>query len=123
MISTVTVLKPVSFCTVYVPSLYAAASGSAGLVSASAGAGSAGASPSPEAWASSSATASWTAVEETVTPEMASTDCFATIWSAQPLRWSSVSRSLAPSEVTAALATLPPSTVISTVTVLKPVSF
>ena len=78
---------------------------------------------SPLASAISSSTASWTALEEMVTPVTASTACFATIWSAQAERCSSVSRSFAPSDLTAAEATLPPSTVSSTSMVLKSVVF
>ena len=89
----------------------------------SASASSPASASAPEAWASSSVRASWTAFEDTVTPETASTACFSTIWSAQAERCSSVSRSLAPSEATAAFVIAPFSTVISTSMVLKSVVF
>ena len=67
--------------------------------------------------------ASCTALEETVTPDTASMACFSTIWASQASRCSSVSRSFAPSEVMLAAVTLPPSTVSSTLMVLKSVVF
>ena len=58
-----------------------------------------------------------------MTPETASMSCFSTIWAAQALRWSSVSRSFAPSEDTSAFVIAPFSTVIPTSMVLKSVVF